>query len=56
MRSLGIDYGSKRVGIAISDEARQFALPLCVLANTDELLGEVARLCEENHIDTIIIG
>lgn len=33
MRFLGIDYGEKRIGIAISDEEGKFAFPLAVLEN-----------------------
>src|SRR3989344_8369371 len=34
MRFLGIDYGSKRIGIAHSDEGGQFAMPLITLNNS----------------------
>ncbi len=56
MRLLGIDYGSKRIGIAYSDEARQFALPLIVLANTKVLLSEVVGIAKEKGAKEIIIG
>ncbi len=54
MRLLGIDYGTKRVGIALSDEAGQFAMPLIVLANSKksvELLKEVVDLARVNAGD-----
>jgi len=35
MTILGIDYGAKKVGLAISDEKKQMALPLKILLNTD---------------------
>ncbi len=53
---MGIDYGSKRVGIAVSDEAGQFAMPLIVLKNSKNLLEEVAGIIKENKIEEIIIG
>ncbi len=55
-RILGIDYGSKRVGLAISDENRQFALPLIVIKNSDELCSEIIKLAEENGTNEVVIG
>ncbi len=56
MRLLGIDYGEKRVGIAISDQNKQFAFAKVVLVNDKKLLEAVANLCIENEIEKIIIG
>ncbi len=56
MRLLGIDYGSKRVGIALSDEAGQFAIPLVVLNTRENLLEEIVDIAKENKVISIIIG
>lgn len=56
MRYLGIDYGAKRVGIAISDEVGNFSFPHVVLDNTPELLEELSKICKENKIEEIIMG
>lgn len=56
MRILGIDYGTKRVGVAISDERRKFALPEGVIANTPELLSEVEKIAKDNEVDEIVMG
>ena len=56
MRYLGIDYGSKRVGVAVSDESRTFALPVSVVPNTSELLGEIRRIADEYGTKEIVIG
>jgi putative Holliday junction resolvase len=56
MRILGIDYGTKRVGIALSDEKRQFALPVSVLPNTKNLLSEILKVAEDNKCEEIVIG
>lgn len=56
MRYLGIDYGSKRVGIAVSDESAQFALPLIVLPTSQTIAQEVGETAEENAVTTIILG
>jgi len=56
MRILGIDYGSKRVGIAVSDETKSFAFPKVVLKNDKSLLNEIRKICQENDIDEVVIG
>lgn len=56
MRILGIDYGSKRVGIAISDPERKFALPNCVIKNTDVLFAEVTKLATDFEVKEIVVG
>lgn len=56
MRLLGIDYGSKRVGIAISDEKGEFALPFIVLNNSKNILKDVIDIVKKNNIKEIVIG
>ncbi len=59
MRLLGIDYGTKRVGIAISDADAGFAIPTTVIKNQGDiqkLLKEVRELAEKNAIKEIVIG
>lgn len=56
MRYLGIDYGSKRVGVAVSDEEGKFALPKVVLQNTSKLLDELNTIICDNEISTVILG
>ena len=60
MRLLGIDYGTKRVGIALSDEASQFALPFAVIANSQSLMsglaGEVEKIAIANEVREIVLG
>ncbi len=56
MRFLGIDYGEKRVGIAISDEANSFAIPKGVFKNDRELVVCLKKMCEENSITEIVLG
>lgn len=56
MRYLGIDYGSKRVGIALSDDGAQFALPVITLSNTKNLVQEVIGMAQENQVTEIVMG
>jgi putative holliday junction resolvase len=56
MRYLGIDYGEKRVGLALSDEQGDFSYPLSVIQNSDNLVSEIKDICKENNVGTIVIG
>ncbi|KKR18573.1 hypothetical protein A2121_02715 [Candidatus Nomurabacteria bacterium GWB1_40_6] len=56
MKHLGIDFGSKRIGIAISDEANGFAFPLLVLDNSGDFVGEIIKICEENKVAELVVG
>ncbi|MDO8492366.1 MAG: RuvX/YqgF family protein [bacterium] len=56
MRVLGIDYGKKRVGIALSDESGKFALPKAVLPASPSLADEIEKLAKQSEVKTIVIG
>jgi putative Holliday junction resolvase len=56
MRILGIDYGSKRVGVAISDPTEKFALPLSVISASPTLAEEVSKIALDNEAKEIVIG
>lgn len=56
MRHLGIDYGSKRVGIAISDEGGTIAFPHKILFNNMELLDSIHNICGQEGVSAIVLG
>lgn len=56
MRYLGIDYGTKRVGVAFSDEEGRIAFPHAVLANDKNLITALQNLCAEKQIGDIVVG
>lgn len=56
MRYLGIDYGVKRVGVALSDEAGRVAFPHAVLRNDRNLITELQNLCVEKQVGGIVVG
>jgi putative Holliday junction resolvase len=56
MKLMAIDYGSKRVGIASTDDSGQFALPRAVWSNDSSLLEKVLKFKEEEGIGKIIMG
>ena len=56
MRYLGIDYGSKRVGLALSDEAGMMAFPHAVIPNSPTLRKDIEAIIIKNKVTEIVIG
>ncbi len=58
MRSLGLDIGDKRTGVAISDPQGILATPLTVLISKDEdaLINEILKLVEQYKAERIVVG
>ena len=63
MRVLGIDYGEKRIGLALSDATGLLASPWKRLSNDANLAGAARRLADEvralqneDGLDAIVIG
>ena len=55
-RILGIDYGAKRVGIAITDPLRMFGYPLITIQNDKNFWINFEKLFVEYDIETIVLG
>lgn len=55
-RLLGIDYGHKRVGLAISDEMRGMAFPHKVFSNDNALVKNICTVIAEQKVGEIVIG
>lgn len=53
---LGIDYGGKRVGLAIADRMDRLAVQHGVLENSDDLLNELRRIVNVKDIEKIVVG
>ena len=56
MKYLGIDYGSKRIGVAVSDDTGSIAFPLTIVAAGPAALEEVADIARVNNVEVIVIG
>lgn len=54
-RILGVDYGTIRVGVAVSDELQITARPMDVVARAD-IVAYVERLAQEMEIAKIVVG
>lgn len=53
---LGIDYGAKRIGIAMSDENQKVAFPFLILPNDKDALPLLCDLCGKEKIERIVMG
>ncbi len=56
MKLMGLDYGTKRVGVALSDDKAMMAFPHVVLPNDAALLKSIEEIVEKEKVDKIIIG
>lgn len=56
MRYLGIDYGSKKVGLALSDEAGTMGFPHEVVRQSPRLVEELCALIAKEQIGAVVIG
>ena len=57
-RLIGVDMGSKRVGLSISDENRKIAIPLKTInyENIQILIDELENIINENNVYAIVFG
>jgi putative transcription antitermination factor YqgF len=56
MRYLGIDYGTKKTGIALSDEGGMMGFPHSVKPTDPRLLDDLALLIKEKEVGAIVFG
>jgi putative Holliday junction resolvase len=58
MRTLAIDLGTRRVGLALSDESGRFATPLEVLSvnSPDDAVSRVLHLSRQEGVQRIVLG
>ncbi len=59
MRALGVDLGSKRIGLATSDRSGTIATPLVVLQRSGSRATDhqaIARIVEEYEIECVVVG
>ena len=56
MKYLGIDYGSKRVGLALSDDGATLAFLYDILPNNPDLVYEIASIINKEKIEVVVVG
>lgn len=57
-RTLAIDYGEKRIGLAISDTTGTVATPFSVLQASDQVavLREIVTIVNDRKVDHLVVG
>ena len=53
---LGIDFGQKRIGLAIGQDLTNSANPLKVIGNNKDTLNQLQQIIAEWHINLIVLG
>jgi putative holliday junction resolvase len=56
MRLLGIDFGTKRIGLAVGDTEQKIAFPREVVANDEKTTGRIQELIASEKIEKIVLG
>jgi putative Holliday junction resolvase len=58
MKVMGIDFGERRIGIAISDPEGRFAVPLTVLERGDDrsAVRKIAELAASEGVGRLVVG
>lgn len=56
MRCAGIDFGTGKVGVALSDEAGAMGFPHAVFKNDQALIKELAALFSAQKVGMVVIG
>jgi 6-phosphogluconolactonase len=56
MRYLAIDYGQKRIGLAVSDAGESMAFPLLVVDADSDPLSKIAGIIQDERIGAILVG
>jgi putative Holliday junction resolvase len=55
-RIIGIDYGSRKVGVALSDVSQRFAFAKDIFPNNENLLNTLAALAENEDVGLFVVG
>ena len=58
MKYLGLDYGEKRIGVAVSDAQGRVAFPKKVVFNrgNSQMMVQLQSLVKDEHISRIVVG
>ncbi|OGI83669.1 hypothetical protein A2997_02445 [Candidatus Nomurabacteria bacterium RIFCSPLOWO2_01_FULL_36_10b] len=56
MKYLGIDYGTKKIGVATSDDSGVIAFPHSIILYNEDSLSAIIKLVSDEHIDCIVMG
>lgn len=53
---LSIDYGLKRIGLAITDKKQKIVFPHSTLIHSKFIIEEIKKICQREEVEKIIVG
>ncbi len=56
MKYLGIDYGKKNIGLAISDSAGKVAMPFSIVKNNSAFFNNLLEIIKKEKIEALVFG
>ncbi len=56
MKILGIDYGTKKIGLAISDDTNTIAMPLEVIDCNENVFEKIKEIVVNNSVERVVVG
>lgn len=56
MKILGLDYGTKKIGVALSDESGTFAFPHSIVENNPQALEKIIAIARGAQVGEIVMG
>lgn len=56
MRHLGVDYGSKKIGLALSDEAGTMGFPHSIIPNSPKAVEHICGIMAKEDVRALVIG
>ena len=58
MRYLGVDFGERRIGVAVSDEEARLAVPVGVVERRDDYqaIGELRDIARDREVGALVLG
>src|SRR5579884_1228053 len=54
--ALGVDYGTKQVGLAICSLTSRLPRPYKTIANSGHLINEIAKVVKDENVQLIVVG
>ncbi len=56
MKYLGIDFGTKRIGLAVTDESGTIVRTLDVVKNSPKVIEEIGKIINTEGVESIVVG
>lgn len=56
MRYLGLDYGTRRIGVALADSLTHVAVPRGIIKKDARVFDAIGMLCKQEEVSAVILG